>query len=76
MLHAGTDLCHFYRDPEGHRQSVLWEWVFNEYGELQGGELKLAQFLNTLIQQIWVPRDRTGDPTRNEIVKLLTASMK
>ena len=55
---------------------MLWEWVFNEYGELQGGELRLAHFLNTLIQQIWVPRDRTGNPTRNKIVKLLTASMK
>ena len=40
------------------------------------GELRLSQFLNTPIQQIWLPRDSTGDPTRNKIMELLTTSMK
>lgn len=40
------------------------------------GELRLSQFLNTPIQQIRLPRDSTGDPTRNKIMELLTTSMK
>ena len=40
------------------------------------GELRRSPFLNTPIQQIWLPRDSTGDPTRNKIMELLTTSMK